>query len=109
MTAEEDHVLKTTMTMEEVRILDICRDIELLNEQLYRYFADLFQENEEIATLWRKTANEEANHAQLFELAIRIKKRAAGIRQNRRLDDRHSIQVCPYSSGECKKESAQCG
>lgn len=47
---------------------------ELLNEQLYRYFAGLFPENEEIATLWRKTANEEANHAQQFELAIRIKK-----------------------------------
>lgn len=27
MIAEEDHVLKTTMTMEEVRILDICRDM----------------------------------------------------------------------------------
>jgi rubrerythrin len=74
MTAGEDHVLKTTMTMEEVRILDICRDIEILNEQLYRYFADLFSENKEIATLWKKTANEEANHAQQFELAIRIKK-----------------------------------
>jgi rubrerythrin len=61
------------MTMEELRILDICRDIELLNEQLYLYFAGLFPEEKELAALWIKTANEEANHAQQFELAIRFK------------------------------------
>lgn len=70
---EEKHVVKKTITMEDIRILDICRDIELLNEQLYRHFSILFSENEELAVLWRKTANEEANHAQQFELAIRHK------------------------------------
>jgi len=61
------------MTVEALRILDACRDIELLNEQLYRYFAVLFSENKRLAALWKKTANEEANHAQQFELAIRLK------------------------------------
>jgi rubrerythrin len=69
----KDHVLKKTLPLESLRILDICRDIELLNEQIYRYFAVLFAENRELATLWEKTANEEANHAQQFEFAIRIK------------------------------------
>jgi len=58
----------------ELRILDICRDIELLNEQLYRHFAVLFSDDRELKALWTKTANEEANHAQQFELAIRAQK-----------------------------------
>lgn len=62
------------LSREELRILDTCRDIELLNEQLYRHFAQLFSEDRELADLWRKTANEEANHAQQFELAIRAQK-----------------------------------
>jgi rubrerythrin len=70
---DEEHFVKKTIPMENLRILDICRDIELLNEQLYRYFAGLFSEEKEIAVLWKKTANEEANHAQQFELAIRLK------------------------------------
>jgi len=73
MIAGGDQVLNKTITMEDLRILDVCRDIELLNEQLYRYFSDLFLENGELAMLWKKTANEEANHAQQFELAIRHK------------------------------------
>jgi rubrerythrin len=61
------------MTMDDLRILDVCRDIELLNEQLYLYFAGLFSNNSELAALWKKTADEEANHAQQFEFAIRNK------------------------------------
>jgi rubrerythrin len=45
-----------------------------MNEQLYRHFALLFSENRELTALWTKTANEEANHAQQFELAIRAQK-----------------------------------
>jgi rubrerythrin len=70
---EEEHFVKKTISMEDLRILDICRDIELMNEQLYRYFAGLFAEEREISALWRKTANEEANHAKQFDLAIRLK------------------------------------
>jgi rubrerythrin len=69
----EEHDLNKTMSTEELRILDICRDIEILNEQLYIYLADLFTEERELGDLWRKTANEEANHAHQFELAIRFK------------------------------------
>jgi rubrerythrin len=70
----DGHVLNKTLPVESLRILDICRDIELLNEQLYRYFAVLFAEDGELAALWKKTANEEANHAQQFELVIRTNK-----------------------------------
>lgn len=65
------NVLNKTMTVDDFRILDICRDIELLNEQLYLFFASLFSNNMELAELWKKTANEEANHAQQFDFAIR--------------------------------------
>lgn len=63
-----------TLSMGELRVLDICREIELLNEQLYRHFAVLFSEDQELAALWRKTANEEANHALQFEFASKTKK-----------------------------------
>ena len=62
------------LSMDNLRVLDICREIELLNEELYRRFAANFSEDCELAALWRKTANEEANHALQFELAIRAKK-----------------------------------
>jgi rubrerythrin len=73
MIEEEGYDFKKTITMGEVRVLDICREIELMNEQLYLYFADLFSENREVTALWVKTANEEANHAKQFELAIKLK------------------------------------
>jgi len=73
MIEEEGYDFKKTITMGEVRVLDFCRDIELMNEELYLYFADLFSENREVTALWVKTANEEANHAKQFELAIRLK------------------------------------
>jgi hypothetical protein len=63
-----------TINMEDLQILDNCRELEIMAEQLYRYFSGLFQENRELADLWEKTSNEEANHAQQFVLAIRNKK-----------------------------------
>lgn len=66
--------MKKSLTMEDLRILDICRDIELLNEELYLYFANLFSKNRELAALWEKTAKEEASHARQFELVIRNSK-----------------------------------
>jgi rubrerythrin len=66
--------LEITLTAEDLCILETCRDIELLSEQLYSCFAALFSEDKELAALWVKTSSEEANHARQFLLAIRNKK-----------------------------------
>jgi rubrerythrin len=58
----------------DIRVLDVCRDLELLNEQLYLYLATLFPGDKDITELWEKTAREESNHAHQFELAIKANK-----------------------------------
>ena len=58
----------------DIRVLDICRDVELQSEQLYLYFAGLFPGESSDARLWEKTAREEKNHAYQFELAIKANK-----------------------------------
>lgn len=52
--------------------LDVCSKIEGLCAELYRYYSELFQEDEECSRLWEKTAREEEHHQQLFELAGRL-------------------------------------
>jgi len=65
-------VVKTNA--EVVKVLEICRDIELASGELYRYFAEIFSGHEAMAALWRKTATEEDNHAMQFVLAIKMRK-----------------------------------
>jgi len=60
--------------MEIVKVLEICRDIELANAALYHYFAELFSREDELAALWSKTALEEENHAKQFVLGIKMRK-----------------------------------
>lgn len=62
------------VNMEAGKILEICRDIELVNAELYRYFAEIFKGHAEMAALWHKTADEEANHARQFVLAIKMRR-----------------------------------
>lgn len=62
------------INMDITRILEICREIELSFADLYRYYAGLFSGHEELATLWRKTAAEEENHAKQFGLAISLQR-----------------------------------
>jgi rubrerythrin len=57
---------------EMIRVLEICRDIELSCAKLYRYFAEIFSSHQEMAELWRKTVKEEENHARQFVLAIKL-------------------------------------
>lgn len=58
--------------LEAVKVLEICRDIELANAHLYDYFTEIFSDYQEVSALWRKTAREEENHARQFMLAIKM-------------------------------------
>ena len=60
--------------MEIVKVLEICRDVELANAALYHYFAEIFSSDNEVAALWNKTALEEENHARQFVLGIKMRK-----------------------------------
>ena len=66
--------MEHTLSPEEIRTLDICQEIELLCEDLYLYYAELFRDNRAIRELWLKTAHEEQLHAGKFALAARVKK-----------------------------------
>ena len=57
-----------------MRVLEICRDIELACGELYNYYAEIFCNHEELAALWLKTAREEGNHARQFVLAINLQR-----------------------------------
>jgi rubrerythrin len=66
--------MNDTTGMDVLRILEICRDIELYAAELYQYYGEIFSDNREIAKLWQKTALEEENHASQFILAISLRK-----------------------------------
>jgi rubrerythrin len=51
---------------------EVCARIESMTAELYHYYSELFQENEDVSQLWKKTALEEENHMRQFELAIRL-------------------------------------
>jgi len=65
---------ENSMTLSEQTLLEKCREIELLCKELYDYFGQLYAGNDEVVCLWKKTADEEQNHAEQFSLAIRLKK-----------------------------------
>ena len=57
----------------DLRFLDSCRRFELKCGELYHHFERLFAGEEWFSQLWKKTAREEENHAQQFDLALRLK------------------------------------
>lgn len=57
-----------------VRILELCRDVELYFAEIYKYYAEIFKENSDIAKMWGKTSAEEEAHANQFILAIKLRK-----------------------------------
>src|SRR6185369_5625680 len=57
-----------------VRILEICRDVEVYVSELYYYFEESFSDIPDMSRLWKKTAMEEENHAKQFVLAINLRK-----------------------------------
>lgn len=62
------------ITFNDQALLEKCREIELLNKDLYTRFAETYRESPEAVYLWRKTATEEENHAEQFTLALKLKK-----------------------------------
>lgn len=65
-------MLVNSSKIDILKILEICRDIELCCGDLYIYYAELFKSNPEISDLWKKTAMEEEAHANQFMLAIKL-------------------------------------
>lgn len=65
--------VNAALPMEHLRFLDRCAAFELSCAELYVYFDRLFLDDPEFSALWRKTAREEENHAQQFDLAVRLK------------------------------------
>lgn len=65
---------ETMMTMNELLLLEKCREIELLCKDLYDYLAELYADDEIAASLWSKTAKEEENHAAQFTLMVRLRR-----------------------------------
>jgi rubrerythrin len=51
-------------------VLLACRDVEQAMFELYNLLATLHADDAEMAKLWKKTANEERNHAAQFTLAL---------------------------------------
>lgn len=85
--------MEKTLTQQELGVLAICRDVELANEQLYLFFADLFKDDAKLARLWRKTALEEGNHANQFNLATKVN---AGMIESVNLDFVEAAQTLEF-------------
>jgi rubrerythrin len=66
--------MERPLSGEELRIFEICRQIELVNAEIYLYFVEIFSDIPWCAELWGKTAREEQNHAAQFELAMKMKR-----------------------------------
>ena len=62
------------MNISDQAVLEKCRDLEFLCRDIYSYFADLYDGNDEAVRLWRKTSMEEQNHADQFTLALKLNK-----------------------------------
>lgn len=58
---------------EDLRFLDSGKHFELKCAELYHHFERLFAGEKWFSELWKKTALEEENHAQQFDLALRLK------------------------------------
>jgi rubrerythrin len=50
--------------------LDICIAIEGLCAELYHFYSEIYEDDLDVARLWKKTALEEENHRRQFELAL---------------------------------------
>jgi rubrerythrin len=60
--------------VEVLKVLELCREIEVSCSELYHYFEDIFSGTPGISGLWKKTALEEENHANQFVLAIKLRR-----------------------------------
>ena len=70
MVHEENNAM---LLPDDLELLRLCARIERNCAKLYRYFGKLFGSDREIAALWCRTAIEEDNHAEQFNLAANLK------------------------------------
>lgn len=68
---------KQRSSLDVVRILQVCRDIEMYCAEIYHVYEDRFRDDEELRALWTKTRAEEENHARQFVLAINMRAEGA--------------------------------
>jgi rubrerythrin len=61
-----------TLTVNTHQFLDACFEVEGTTAEMYYYFAELFNDDTDIARLWIKTAMEEENHARHVQLAKKM-------------------------------------
>lgn len=59
--------------LEKSFLLDKCAQIECKCAEVYRHFAQIHADSHELAALWKKTADEEENHAQAIRIVRRVK------------------------------------
>lgn len=55
---------------------DVCARIEATVAELYYYYGEIHQENDHVAQMWVKTAQEEEGHERQFQLAYKLRKEA---------------------------------
>jgi rubrerythrin len=79
---------KSTSQADIIRIMEICRDIELSCAGLYHYYAEIFNDTPAVADMWKKTAHEEENHSYQFVLAINLRNK--GVIEHVSIDQFHA-------------------
>ena len=75
---------------QSILFFDVCAKIEGLSAELYHYYSEIHQDNEDVSQLWKKTALEEENHQKQFELANRLRDEV-GFELNADLDRTYRI------------------
>ena len=66
--------IPSVASVDIIRILETCRDVEVYTSELYYYYAECFIDTPDISKLWKRTALEEEDHAKQFVLAINLRK-----------------------------------
>lgn len=64
---------RTRTSSDIIKLLEICRNIEMTAAKLYHFYAELFKDDPEHARLWSKTAMEEEEHTRHFDMAINLR------------------------------------
>jgi len=60
------------LTDQAALYFDVCARIEGCCAELYHYYSEIFQDSEDVASMWKNTALEEEGHQKQFEMANKI-------------------------------------
>lgn len=63
-----------TTPTDPVTVLQLCRDIEMYCAQIYHEYESRYADDEELRSLWHKTAIEEENHMRTFVMVINMRR-----------------------------------